>query len=150
MKNVVLLLTGLLVMGCATTDSKRESPEEVWRKTLPEANADYGIYPKDYENIIKSYYETRLKDPDSAKYSDFREPKRSYKILNLKERRAQHGYAACVYINAKNSYGGYTGNKLAWLFIRDNVVVESALEDSTDALEKIRFIGALHRGDCAK
>lgn len=149
MKRIVLLVA-LMTAGYALAGSKRVSAEEAWMASLPDQNADYGAYPEGYEDIVKGYYGTRLKDSDSAKYSDFREPRPNHRILSLKERSVQYGYVACVYINAKNSYGGYTGNKLAWLFIRDNAVVESALQGSSDVLEQIRYLGALKRGDCAQ
>ncbi len=48
--------------------------------------------PRDEREIkAEAWVKSVLKDPDSAKFS------------------GQHGY--CGYVNAKNSFGGYTGDK---------------------------------------
>jgi hypothetical protein len=67
----------------------------------------------------------QLKDPESARYSKFRPLAKDLKIVNAKTRNATLGYSTCVDINAKNSYGGYTGAKRYWFLIRDGKVVDS-------------------------
>jgi hypothetical protein len=156
MKKILVSLTCVLAASSAlSADAKRkiskadEAAAAAWVKTLPEANADYGPVPDQYEEITKHYFAERLKDPDSAKYSDFRPPKPSHLIVNKYEKAVQYGYVVCAFVNAKNSFGGYVGKKLAWLFIRDNAVVESALEDSTDFTEKVRMLVVLRDKHCA-
>lgn len=78
----------------------------------------------------------RLKDPDSAKFGNF--------TLIDDER-------ACLTVNAKNAYGGYTGDKEAWLnkiggewnvfFPEDNIArylscVEIQIKRSVNALKR--------------
>ncbi|MDR5772865.1 MULTISPECIES: hypothetical protein [unclassified Caballeronia] len=41
----------------------------------------------------------------------------------MTEHRAVYGYLVCTDINAKNSYGGYTGAKRRWFLIRNGAVV---------------------------
>ena len=155
MKKLLLLLACLAVTGNAVADSKRKidkaeaAAADAWVKTLPEPGADHGPFPEDYEEIVKNHFTDRLKDPDSAKYSDFRAPKPNFLIVNKFEKAAQYGYVVCVHINAKNSYGGYTGKKLAWTFIRDGAVVESAIEDSTEFRDKLRMIVVQRDSQCA-
>lgn len=154
MKKLLLLLACLAVAGNAAADSERRSKAEAaaadaWVKTLPEPGADHGPVPEDYEEIVKHYFADQLKDPDSAKYSDFRGPKPNFLIVNKFEKTAKYGYVVCVHINARNSYGGYTGKKLAWTFIRDGAVVESAIEDSTEFRDKLRMIVVQRDGQCA-
>lgn len=52
-----------------------------------------------FDNSMRKVVREKLKDPDSAKWGD---------VFTYKNR-------ACLEVNSKNSYGGYTGNKSAWL-----------------------------------
>ena len=61
----------------------------------PKAGAAYRPASFEFKDLVKS----RLKDPDSAKFS------------NEEVYQWQSGsYAMCGYVNAKNSFGGYAGN----------------------------------------
>lgn len=102
-----------------------DAANKAWRESLPEPTADYGEFPSDYEAIIKAYLEKTLKDPESARYGEFTKPEKDQAIANVHERRALYGYVSCVDINAKNSYGGYTGAKRTWFLIHDGKVVRS-------------------------
>ena len=91
------------------------------------ASADYGIYPDNYETIIKSYFQTRLKDPFSAQYQ-FRTPFKAF-LRNapvLGGDPTIYGYMVYTNVNAKNSYGAYTGWEEYRLLISDGVVVGTA------------------------
>lgn len=82
--------------------------------------ADYGAYPENYQSIATTYISNYLLDPESAKYSGWSLPQKSwYADLN----QAYFGYKVCFYINAKNRMGGYNGKKLTLLLIRDGVVI---------------------------
>jgi len=85
------------------------------------ASADYGKYPSDYENIIKSYMDIRLKDPDSARYQFLNTPQTGWNRLGGKK----FGYIVCVYINAKNSFGGYVGNRINYFMINNGNVIDA-------------------------
>jgi len=105
-----------LVSACAL----RPSQEEI-------ANADYGAYPTDYAEIIRSHMARRLKDPYSARYDFLNEPLPGWQgglggVV--------FGYRVCVLVNAKNSYGGYTGAKLYFFMIKDGRVVKTIGGDS--------------------
>lgn len=52
-----------------------------------------------FDNAMQKTVREKLKDPDSAKWGE---------QIVYKNR-------ACLQVNSKNSYGGYTGNKTAWL-----------------------------------
>ncbi len=109
MKKLLLsIVTASLLAGCAA----RPSQDEI-------TNADYGEYPNSYENVIKNYMFRTLKDPDSAQYQFLNHPKNGWTVWGGKK----FGYVVCAYINAKNSYGGYTGSKLSYFMIRNNAVV---------------------------
>jgi hypothetical protein len=112
---LTILVAVVLVGGCASG----EKLDPVALKA-----ADYGTFPTDYENIVKAYYQTRLKDPYSAQYR-FTEPYQGYlratPIVGGKP--TKFGYIVEVYVNAKNSFGGYVGEELERLFIRNGVCV---------------------------
>lgn len=100
------LITSLV--GCAT----RPTADEL-------ANADYGRYPSDFQGTVKRHMQLRLKDPESARY-EFRNPVvqawSGYGGRN-------YGYASCVLVNAKNSFGGYTGFQKSYYMVRNDQVV---------------------------
>lgn len=101
---------------------ERYNEAQVWVKSLPEENADYGPYPKEYKSIIEKYLSRILKDPDSVKISKISKPRKEHEIDNQFTKSATYGYSTCVWLNAKNSYGGYTGEKVYWFLIRNNYV----------------------------
>jgi hypothetical protein len=84
------------------------------------ASADYGPYPANYLDVIAAYHEGALKDPSSAQVKVITEPRKSWTVANYK---TVYGYRACLMVNAKNSFGGYTGATLTSVFIRDGHVV---------------------------
>lgn len=98
-----------------------------FRATLPSPNANYGSPPKNYKKLIRDYMSKQLKDPDSAKYSNFSIPRKEHIIHKtgryITENDVYYGYSACVQVNAKNSYGGYTGNEPYWFFFYKNQIM---------------------------
>lgn len=96
---------------------------EEWKQTLPAPDADYGSYPADYEALVKANMENKLKDPESARYSNFSTPRKEVVIKNTLTREATYGYSVCVLVNAKNSYGAYGGNHQYWFFLRDGEIL---------------------------
>jgi hypothetical protein len=93
------------------------------------ATADQFAYinpPRFYQSSIKTDFEARLKDPESASYS-FGAPAKAYANNGLARggEVTWRGYAVPVSANAKNSYGGYTGNKeYIVLFNGENPVMD--------------------------
>ncbi len=113
--NVMLFtLAAVFLSGCVSISL---SPGEI-------ASADFGRKPLDYEDRVKAYMGSRLKDPMSAVYDFNPNLKRVALVLpvDFERRRAMgkdgvafanvYGWAVEVSINAKNSYGGYTGAKM--------------------------------------
>ncbi|PHM46493.1 hypothetical protein [Xenorhabdus miraniensis] len=140
--SVVLLLPSLLLTGCIN-GSVGNQPPHPERKQEPSlmskidfSKADYGSEPSNYKNLVKSHFETILKDPASAKYSNWTKPMKEVMIQN---KLPVFGYSLCVNVNAKNSYGGYTGNQLYWVFIKNNQV--ERIQDTTQFPYKRIFIG---------
>mgnify|MGYP006144292413 FL=1 len=75
-----------------------------------ESNHDFGPQPTGYKDKITAYYAYVLKDPESAKYR-FGKPYKAYTNAGLAVGGvvSWSGWAVDVQINARNSYGGYTG-----------------------------------------
>jgi hypothetical protein len=108
--------------GCVTAPTPREI-----------AAADYGSPPTDHKSQIKNYFSKVLKDPESARYGEFTEPRKGYARV---EGRALispdggawlptnvFGYEVSVQVNAKNSYGAYTGFERYLFLFRNGKIV---------------------------
>lgn len=81
-------------------------------------SANYGVLPNNYQDVIKSEMGKRLKDPNSAEY-DFSQP---YKAWCKSGFTTFYGWLAPFSLNAKNSYGGYTGAQTFVYLINDKSV----------------------------
>lgn len=88
---------------------------------LPVQDSDYGETPENHQDKIKTYMASRLKDAESARYDFNRTPVKAW----LGSSTRYYGWATCVGINAKNSYGGYTGWQPHYFFFRGGDIAES-------------------------
>jgi hypothetical protein len=107
--SLAAIFAALFVVGCVQPPSTQEL-----------ASADYGEYPQDYEEIIKRYNLTMLKDPGSAIYEAWRGPSSGW--ASGIGTGTKYGWRVCVLVNAKNGFGGYTGFEPAGYIIHDGVV----------------------------
>lgn len=98
--------------------------------------ADVGEKPKNYKELVQGTIKDALKDPDSAKFSDFSPLRKEVMVEN---RNFVYGYSTCVFVNAKNSYGGYTGKQLYWAFIRNGQVLR--FKNTNDEYGDLIFVG---------
>ncbi|MFI3013095.1 hypothetical protein ACH7BS_18365 [Klebsiella aerogenes] len=118
-------------------EAKRKDAEFAEKVRKIDLNtADVGVKPKNYKLLVESAIRDSLKDPDSAKFYDFTTPRKEVMVENSN---FVYGYSTCVYVNAKNSYGGYVGKQLYWAFIRNNQVLR--LKNTTEAYGDIIFVG---------
>jgi len=111
-KNPAVIIFGmglLLLGGCA----KPPTPAEIQA-------ANYGAYPDNHEEIVRSYSRIRLKDPESAKYRLVKSPNRGYWG---QFGQTSYGYGVCYAIDAKNFFGGYTGEQLHMFVINSGIVI---------------------------
>lgn len=100
---VLLAASAFIASGCAP---KPPSQTQI-------SSANYGSLPSDYQEKIKNHMNSILKDPDSAKYT-FQQTFKGYSqdgSMSDSGGGVKYGYVAPVLVNAKNSYGGYTGNQ---------------------------------------
>ena len=128
MKKYAVLMIALLLVSCVTGASFKPSPEQA-------ANANFGDYPNNYEEIVKNHYADNLFDPYSAVYT-FNKPVK----VRMAGGPSPFAWAACGTINAKNRFGGYVGARNFLLKIHNGVVVNDmegrAAVDVCEALQK--------------
>ena len=133
---IVLIFTyslTLLVTGCiqpyqnsnytGNSESTFYKPSEAEK-----ASADYGKYPDNFEKIIKERMQTVLKDPESARYRFDSPPKKSNTVAKNRQD-MQYCWIVFFFVNAKNSYGGYTGDKLGDVCIRNGQIIDQSLPE---------------------
>ncbi len=107
-----LLICLCLLFGCAP----RPTAEQL-------ASADYGAYPYNYQQVIDRYLAARLKDPASLQYEHIKGPT-SIWVPSIAS--GKYGYGVCAYVNAKNSFGGYTGWKIHFFLLRDGAITKQS------------------------
>lgn len=122
MRIIILFFTFVALLGCQGIHP-RAPIENGWKPITK--GADHGMYPKNYQEVIKNWYMSNLKDPDSAKFLNFSTPRKEHAVTNQFKKEAAYGYSVCALVNSKNSYGGYTGGKLRWFLIRNDIIVRS-------------------------
>lgn len=138
---VSFVISALFLTGCAPSqkmqDTMRKDAEFADSvKKINLETADVGSKPTEYKSLVEGVIRNQLKDPDSAKFSGFSVPR---KEVMVERGSFVYGYSTCVFVNAKNSYGGYTGKELYWAFIRDNIVLR--VKNTNDAYGSIIFRG---------
>ncbi len=96
----ILVALAFVLAGCASGPT----PQDI-------AAADYGSVPdqSEAEATVKEFFDRYLKDPASAQYR-FGKTEKGYMISDSFDGSQLYaGYLVRVEVNAKNSYGGYTG-----------------------------------------
>jgi len=123
-------LIGLLIVsfsslaGCVTAPTEQEL-----------AALDYGSHPTDYKKTINEYLDRVLKDPPSKRVVFLAGPRTMYRKSPMLGGGIKAGYAVCADVNARNSFGGYTGSKLSWFLISNNRVIEAYTSTTGDSIE---------------
>lgn len=117
LRTILSLLSVMLFVGSCCVVPKQADLEAAY----------YGAPPdQDFaERLAKIAVGVRLKDPDSATYrfdSLYAGYTQSSEVV-IGDCEPIYGYILNTYVNAKNSFGGYTGYKLYVFVFRDNKVV---------------------------
>jgi hypothetical protein len=118
MKKSILLLS-LLLGACASHPTKQEL-----------AKADYGreMTQLECEAVAKREIQSVLKDSASAIYEFGKCRKRGINSIPVIGKPKEYGYYIPVMVNAKNSFGGYTGFKESRVIMRNGVVIRKSLQ----------------------
>jgi len=85
--------------------------------------ADAGPAPADALGLINRELRTRLKDPESARVAIAREPRRVV-FATSSFNKGGAGWEICAQVNAKNSFGAYTGVKQVFMLWNTGRVVD--------------------------
>lgn len=84
--------------------------------------AVYGEYPKNYQEIVTKWLETKLADPKSAQIEWTSAPKPA--DLPGPQGKRLYGYLVEFKVSARNRFGAYTGKQKHGALIRDGNVVK--------------------------
>lgn len=105
----------LIASGCVSQPSNEE---------LMSADYGYFITNDDAKKLAKDWLDKKLKDPFSAQYN-FGTIERGYAVAPIINGGTKYfGYRLIVNVNAKNSYGGYTGyQEYQFMFKNGNIEV---------------------------
>ncbi len=68
MKKIAIFIL-LLIVGCATVPIPTQEQMD---------NADYGSSPSDYQEIVKTFMSSRILDPYSAVYTNWKGPHKGW------------------------------------------------------------------------
>ena len=117
------LVVGLVVAGCTTPGGG------VMNTNIPE---DAGKEPKSYEQTIKAYLRTALRDPNSM--IDFEVDPPALSSCSVGIYGAFHGWRVTTRWNSKNGFGGYTGRQRGFFWFHGESL-KGFSEDSTSCPE---------------
>ena len=113
-----VLVASSLISGCASTGMPTATEQKA---------AYHGPEPTtlQIQNAINSHLAKTLKDPYSAMIKDISKPVQSHiRGAMIEGYPVTYGWLLTFSVNAKNSYGGYTGYQKYTLLLRDGVVVD--------------------------
>jgi len=109
------LIAACFLAGCVTQDQL--------------AAADFGPVPTDTEKQCRQYFEEVLKDPESARYRFVAVKQGWAKDGLIMGGKTHFGWVQIVEVNAKNSYGGYTGYKTHYLLFVNGRLARDITDD---------------------
>lgn len=111
-RHLWLVLLALFLTACETTQERKDAF----------ASADYGPAPVIDKAEVENSLKSGLKDPGSAQFRWLEPEKMRWRANAFSEWR--YGWNVKIWVNAKNSYGGYTGEQPYWLTYLDGKLVD--------------------------
>lgn len=103
------------------------------------SQADYGKPPENAQAMARAYLADTLKDPESARV-EFGPLMKGWSKDGLIMGGTTHfGWVQVLEVNAKNSFGAYTGKKTRYLMFKDG----RFFRDITDSLELAGMSGVV-------
>ena len=118
-RNLIIISTCVIISGCAKSLIPIPGGVMPERNTNYVPKSDYGVYPRDYQLILKKYLKGKLYSSSDAKVEFVNKPSMS-SIDHLGS--IYTGYRICLSINEKNKKGLYTGYKTHLFIINQNKV----------------------------
>lgn len=125
----LLPLAAASVLGCASPSG---------------SDGDYGPKPTDPDRIMQDYLRGQLKDPYSAQVEMRAVGRITTKSSLLVP--TTYGWGICAVVNAKNSYGGYTGFKPVVVIWRSGVGIVQAYGSDSAIDETVARAACRHVG----
>lgn len=127
---MLIVILSIFIVGCASAPTQKEI-----------ANADYGKYQSldDCKRIAEKIIRGELKDPNSAIFrhgSCYEGYWGNVPVLGME---AVFGYVQKGTVNAKNSYGGYTGARSYTVLIRNGFVARYCMSDNDGLCMPIEY-----------
>jgi hypothetical protein len=114
-KRLLLTIAMLALASCASFPNAQQN-----------ASADHGPYPANYKEIVHNYIAKTFKDPYSVRDLEINKPTKGWftgaRIFG--EPSAYYGWEVIFTVNAKNSFGAYTGRQQIDLLVRDGQVIK--------------------------
>ncbi|MDE1487398.1 hypothetical protein KKI90_13525 [Xenorhabdus bovienii] len=125
-----LIFSPLILNGCTTLQPPTQAEM---------ASANYGELPVNYEEQIKNAMSTSLKDPYTAQYR-FLKPFKGYAQDGewaQSKGGVKYGWIMPFYLNAKNSYGGYIGEKRYVFIFSNGVLYDTTMNDMFNRVQPL-------------
>lgn len=121
-KTLAILLSATLLTGCITTQPIQRQTE-----LKDEMMYDLDLLGESWNDekvkaAVITYMTPRLKDPASAQWVMRGEFEKGFAYDETGS--LVIGYMTAFAVNAKNSYGGYTGFQTHYAFMRDGVILQ--------------------------
>lgn len=110
-----VLLGTVFVSACASGPPVGPTGE-------PLSSSDFGSPPDSAEAVVRAFLRSKLKDPSSAQVEVLAGP-RQLTVKGSVFGPSAYGWGICYELNAKNSFGAYTGYRKQALIWRDGRVV---------------------------
>ncbi|MDQ2658799.1 MAG: hypothetical protein M3Y03_00080 [Verrucomicrobiota bacterium] len=96
------------------------------------AAADHGPYPANYEVIVRRWIKQTFNDPYSLRDLTISKPAKGWRTGAplFGEKAVNYGWEVLVTVNAKNTFGAYTGLQTYDLILRDGRVISDGSRDA--------------------
>lgn len=121
MKLHPILLVAALMTLPATVAAQVEAPPGVtWHDGPPAPPVDPGPPPEGWRKSVEDYLQTALKDPYSAVKRQSSTVWRGQFRTSTSWGKKIPAWAVCYAVNAKNSYGAYTGERFYLFLLSDD------------------------------
>lgn len=119
MRSGLAMIAALGLAGCAASGPRTQA--EAIQQAETEEQSIAANVPSDYRLQIADDFKRTLKDPYSIRDAEITKPGSAFIGLAF----GGHAITVCARLNAKNSFGGYTGQQNYKYIFREKRIAES-------------------------